>query len=153
MLGLVVFGLRTWMCTMAAPVLAASMQDCAICSGVTGTAGFLPGESAAPVTAHEMITLRCVAACSPGARRDPHTGPGGPMTPTGTIEPQPKPPGQPRSACVAGVNPRPSAARRGSLCALREASANPVLGTNPNCVRGDLGLRRRSPAAGSEGGF
>ena len=65
MLGLVVLGSRTWMWTTAAPALAASMQECAICSGVTGTAGFLPGESADPVTAHEMITLRCMAVTLP----------------------------------------------------------------------------------------
>src|SRR2546421_8116924 len=36
------------------------MAEEAICSGVTGTAGFLVGESAAePVTAQEIITLRC----------------------------------------------------------------------------------------------
>src|SRR4029078_695152 len=45
---------------MAAPALAASMADCAICSGVTGTAGLRPGVSADPVTAHEIITLRCM---------------------------------------------------------------------------------------------
>src|SRR5262252_7909002 len=45
---------------MAAPALAASTQELAICSGVTGTAGFLPGESAEPVTAQEIITLRCM---------------------------------------------------------------------------------------------
>src|SRR5580704_19001602 len=60
MLGLVVCGLRTWMCTMAAPALAASIDERAICSGVTGTAGLRPGVSAEPVTAHEMITLRCI---------------------------------------------------------------------------------------------
>src|SRR5215472_9675931 len=60
MLGLVLFGSRTWMCTMAAPALAASMADVAICAGVTGTAGLRPGVSAEPVTAHEMITLRCM---------------------------------------------------------------------------------------------
>src|ERR1700758_5868878 len=60
MLGLVVFGSRTWMCTMAAPALAASIAELAICSGVTGTAGLRPGVSAEPVTAHEMITLRCM---------------------------------------------------------------------------------------------
>src|SRR5262245_60236990 len=68
MLGRVVFGLRTWMWTTAAPALAASTQELAICSGVTGTAGFLPGESADPVTAHEMITLRCIAVTLPGAQ-------------------------------------------------------------------------------------
>ncbi len=61
MLGLVVFGFLTWIWTTAAPALAASTQEFAICSGVTGTAGFLPGELADPVTAHEMITLRCMA--------------------------------------------------------------------------------------------
>src|SRR5215472_5177941 len=61
MLGLVVFGLRTWMCTMAAPALAASIAESAICLGVTGTAGLRPGVSAEPVTAHEIITLRCIA--------------------------------------------------------------------------------------------
>jgi hypothetical protein len=49
------------MWTTAAPALAASMQDCAICGGVTGTAGFFPGESAEPVTAQEMMTLRCMS--------------------------------------------------------------------------------------------
>ena len=60
MLGFVVFGSRTWMWTMAAPALAASIAEVAICSGVTGTAGLRPGVSAEPVTAHEMITLRCM---------------------------------------------------------------------------------------------
>ena len=59
-LGGVERGLRTWMCTMAAPALAASIDDRAICSGVTGTAGFLPGVSAEPVTAQEIMTLRCI---------------------------------------------------------------------------------------------
>src|SRR5437762_11062861 len=45
---------------MAAPALAASIADCAICCGVTGTAGLRPGVSAEPVTAHEIITLRCM---------------------------------------------------------------------------------------------
>src|ERR1700730_5555427 len=60
MLGLVVCGLRTWMCTMAAPALAASIEERAICSGVTGTAGLRPGVSAEPVTAQEIMTLRCI---------------------------------------------------------------------------------------------
>src|SRR4029079_18208411 len=72
MLGLVVAGLRTWICTTAAPALAASMQDRAICSGVTGTAGFFPGESADPVTAHEMITLRCMAVTLLQRHNPPH---------------------------------------------------------------------------------
>ena len=29
---------------------------------MTGTAGFFPGVSADPVTAHEMMTLRCMLA-------------------------------------------------------------------------------------------
>src|SRR5215467_11212437 len=62
MLGRVVRGSRTWMCTMAAPALAASTADSAICCGVTGTAGFFPGVSADPVTAHDIITLRCMVA-------------------------------------------------------------------------------------------
>ena len=45
---------------MAAPALAASIEERAICSGVTGTAGLRPGVSAEPVTAHEMMTLRCM---------------------------------------------------------------------------------------------
>src|SRR6185369_17696796 len=48
------------MWTIAAPALAASIADCAICCGVTGTAGLRPGVSAEPVTAHEIITLRCM---------------------------------------------------------------------------------------------
>src|SRR5580704_19136946 len=62
MLGLVVAGSRTWMCTIAAPALAASIADCAIWAGVTGTAGFLPGVSAEPVTAQEIMILRCMSA-------------------------------------------------------------------------------------------
>src|SRR5205807_10526111 len=45
---------------MAAPALAASIADCAICAGVTGTAGLRPGVSAEPVTAHETMTLHCM---------------------------------------------------------------------------------------------
>src|SRR5262245_33851690 len=60
MLGLVVLGSRTWMWTIAAPALAASRQELAICSGVTGTAGLRPGVSAEPVTAQEIITLRAI---------------------------------------------------------------------------------------------
>src|SRR5258705_438608 len=66
-LGFVVCGLRTWIWTTAAPALAASIEDLAICSGVTGTAGFLPGESAEPVTAHEMMILRCMLPIPPHA--------------------------------------------------------------------------------------
>src|SRR5690242_1287758 len=66
MLGLVVFGSRTWMCTIAAPALAASIAEAAICAGVTGTAGLRPGVSAEPVTAQEMITLRCMASPNVG---------------------------------------------------------------------------------------
>jgi hypothetical protein len=65
MLGLVVFGSRTWMCTMAAPAFAASIAELAICLGVTGTAELRPGVSAEPVTAHEIIIFRCMA--SPNA--------------------------------------------------------------------------------------
>jgi hypothetical protein len=61
MLGRVVCGSRTWMCTIAAPTMAASIEDRAISAGVTGTAGFLPGLSAEPVTAQETMTLRCIA--------------------------------------------------------------------------------------------
>src|SRR4030088_1309688 len=64
MLGSVVCGSRTWICTIAAPALAASIAEVAICCGVTGTAGFFPTESADPVTAQEIITLRCMAAFS-----------------------------------------------------------------------------------------
>src|SRR6184192_4223166 len=49
---------------MAAPALAASIAEAAICSGVTGTAGLRPGVSADPVTAHEIMTLRCMPPAS-----------------------------------------------------------------------------------------
>src|SRR5882724_8896817 len=65
MLGSVVCGSRTWMCTMAAPALAASIAEVAICAGVTGTAGLLRGESADPVTAQEIITFRCIFSSPP----------------------------------------------------------------------------------------
>ena len=58
--GRVVCGSRTWMWTIAAPALAASIAEAAICAGVTGTAGFFAGESAEPVTAQEIMTLRCI---------------------------------------------------------------------------------------------
>src|ERR1044072_8728488 len=61
MLGLVVLGSRTWMWTIAAPALAASRQELAICSGVTGTAGLRPGVSAEPVTAQEIITFLAIS--------------------------------------------------------------------------------------------
>src|SRR4051812_8466549 len=64
MLGKAVFGSRTWICTIAAPALAASIAEAAICSGVTGTAGFFPTESADPVTAQDIITLRCMGTVS-----------------------------------------------------------------------------------------
>src|SRR5882724_7918897 len=67
MLGNAVFGSRTWICTMAAPALAASTAEAAICAGVTGTTGFFPTESADPVTAQDIITLRCMGVLS---RRD-----------------------------------------------------------------------------------
>src|SRR5579863_7737596 len=52
------------MCTIAAPALAASMPESAICLGVTGTAGFLPGVSAAPVKAQAIITFRAMLSSS-----------------------------------------------------------------------------------------
>jgi hypothetical protein len=55
---------------MAAPALAASMPDFAICSGVTGTAGLRPGVSAEPVSAHEMITLRRITSPTDYRRAD-----------------------------------------------------------------------------------
>src|SRR5215472_16670812 len=60
MLGRVVCGSRTWTWTIVAPAFAASIADWAICAGVTGTAGLRPGVSADPVTAHEIMTLRCM---------------------------------------------------------------------------------------------
>ena len=43
--GAAVSGSRTWMCTTAAPAVAASSADSAIASGLTGTAGFFRGVS------------------------------------------------------------------------------------------------------------
>src|SRR3954453_19005265 len=72
------------MCTMAAPALAASRQELAICSGVTGPAGFLPGVSAEPVTAQEIINFRAMPfslgsrfGSAADQRRVPGGGPGG----------------------------------------------------------------------------
>src|SRR3954471_16821288 len=66
MLGSVVFGLRTWMCTTAAPALAASRAEVAISSGVTGTAGFLGRVSNPPVSAQVMTVLAAMmeSSCS-----------------------------------------------------------------------------------------
>src|SRR5690606_9949535 len=52
-----VCGSRTCTCTIAAPARAASMPDCAICSGVTGTCSDLPTVSPAPVSAQVMMTF------------------------------------------------------------------------------------------------
>src|SRR4029453_18272211 len=46
------------MCTTAAPASAASIADCAICSGVTGTCGLRPTVSPAPVMAQVMNALQ-----------------------------------------------------------------------------------------------
>jgi hypothetical protein len=59
--GLPVSGLRTWIWTTAAPALAASMAERAMASGVTGTAGFLRGVSALPVTAQQIMTRRDIS--------------------------------------------------------------------------------------------
>jgi hypothetical protein len=59
MLGSVVFGSRTWMCDRGAG-LGVSIAEGDLL-GVTAPPIFL-GESADPVTAQEIITLRCTAA-------------------------------------------------------------------------------------------
>src|SRR5690606_28370661 len=56
--------LRTWMCTTAAPALAAATASAAICSGVTGTCSLLPTVSPAPVSAQVMMTLSCMCSRS-----------------------------------------------------------------------------------------
>ena len=53
-------GSRTWQWTTAAPALAASRAELAICSGVTGMAGCLPTVSPPPVTAQVMMTFDCM---------------------------------------------------------------------------------------------
>src|SRR5262249_19995364 len=58
MLGRVVCGSRTWICTIAAPALAASIADAAISLGVTGTARLRAGVSADPVIAQLTMILR-----------------------------------------------------------------------------------------------
>src|SRR5215470_16743042 len=112
MLGLVVSGLRTWTWTMAAPALAASIADCAICAGVTGTAGLRPGVSADPVTAHEIMTLRCMAPPSrcPALARDRTLGERG--TQAESVR------GAPAQPSCAWQRAR-GAARLASHCALR----------------------------------
>ena len=66
MLGLPVAGSRTWIWTTAAPALAASIAERAMASGVTGTAGFLRGVSALPVTAQQIMTRRDIGYSSSG---------------------------------------------------------------------------------------
>src|SRR5215218_6933157 len=56
-----VSGSRTWMWTTAAPALAASIADVAICSGLTGTCGLLPTVLPDPVTAQVMKTSQFIA--------------------------------------------------------------------------------------------
>jgi hypothetical protein len=57
MLGLPVAGSRTWMWVTAAPAFAASMHSRAMSAGLTGTAGLMPVESPAPVTAQATMTF------------------------------------------------------------------------------------------------
>src|SRR5262245_26465286 len=134
MLGRVVSGLRTWMCTIAAPALAASSADCAICAGVTGTAGLRPGVSAEPVTAHEIITFRCML--PPGldvdrwGKRTARMGPKHRGSNEGRL-------GQAHCGGLIRVPHKLAFAadlRRIVHCAKPRA---PVLGTNPNCGKGD----------------
>ena len=61
-LPLPVSGSRTWMCTTAAPALAASIADSAICCGVTGTCVLLAVVSPAPVMAQVMNTSQFMRA-------------------------------------------------------------------------------------------
>src|SRR5205085_8574601 len=68
MLGFVVFGSRTCTCTTAAPAFAASSAEAAICSGVTGTAGFFGGVSKPPVSAQVMTTCRLMLFLAPLTR-------------------------------------------------------------------------------------
>src|SRR5215211_117302 len=60
-------GWRTWIWTIAAPALAASIDEAAICSGVTGIAGCLPTESAAPVIAQVLMTSLAMETSLSGA--------------------------------------------------------------------------------------
>src|SRR3954453_10491584 len=122
------------MCTIAAPALAASIAEAAICSGVTGTAGFLAGDSVAdPVTAQEIMTLRCTA--SP-----------------------------PRNSLTAERLHRPAGGRillpnsgcRTLPLIVRCAKPKPAPGTNPKRIREiqqGLGAlyRRRDPSSGRSG--
>src|SRR6266545_5293362 len=163
MLGRVVFGSRTWIWTMAAPALAASSADCAICSGVTGTAGLRPGVSADPVTAHEIMTLRCML---PPSRRRCSVGEA--YSEDGANA-QRSDEGRTRARAIQPVRlHRPSertgverqeshvrskiGSRGGGLSALTTLRSRPtcaplctalsllepVLGTNPNCGKGDF---------------
>src|ERR1700684_1437248 len=51
-----VSGSRTWMCTMAAPAVAAATAAAAICSGVIGQCGLLVTLVSSPVMAQVMKT-------------------------------------------------------------------------------------------------
>src|SRR4029453_4045988 len=131
------------------------MADCAICSGVTGTAGLRPGVSAEPVTAHEIITFRCMPPppCAPilvATKPSARTGP--------------KPRG---SHAQHGSSPWSAKLMRGRLSVARVArgasSGRPPglppivhcakpprarLGTNPICDEGDFASAYGSLAAG-----
>src|SRR5262250_3180725 len=103
---------------MAAPALAASSADWAICAGVTGTAGLRPGVSADPVTAHEIMTLRCMAPPSrcPARARDRTLGERG--TQAESV----------RGAQARGPDPHG-----------REPAARPVLPPIVHCAKAPLG--------------
>src|SRR5690606_28178939 len=59
--GLPVSGSRTWPWTMAAPALAASLAESAICLGERGTCGLRSCDPPEPVTAQVMKTSRLMA--------------------------------------------------------------------------------------------
>src|SRR5262249_49737874 len=63
-----VSGSRTWMWTIAAPALAASIADSAICVGVTGTSSLLLVVSPTPVTAQVTNTSQFTVRTLPHAR-------------------------------------------------------------------------------------
>src|SRR5262245_56433213 len=134
------------MCTMAAPALAASTADAAICCGVTGTAGFLPGVSADPVTAQEIITLRCMVLprCQVGVPtlRDRSLGKSSPRV--SIIVRRIGHPAAPGKAA-----PRVPRRRLPLIVRCAKAHVTFCIGTNPNCLchAGVVGRFAGSPNA------
>ena len=146
-------GLRTWICTIAAPALAASIAGCGdllrrhrhrrVLPGVVGRAGHRAGNDDLALHGRHLPRERCVLHSelySEYAAQAQWLG-------TQALVAG-------RSAPDCWSQPGRGAGDLPPIVRCAKPAAIRVLGTNPNCDRGDFcGLRRHLAAAGVEDGF